>query len=112
MSPSHLFHGAEDVSVVLLEAPHPGKACEGSGELVPVEHPEVSQPDGKLPPGARPVGEHQAGGAAQREQGGRWAQEQNKEGLTIKSDYTKASCVIPCCEVYNSKPQLPYQDSL
>lgn len=56
----YLIRGAEDVRVVLLEAPQPGQASQGAGGLGPVKGPKVCQSQGQLPPGSGPVGEHQA----------------------------------------------------
>lgn len=58
--PPHLVHGAEDVGIVLLEAPDPRQPRQGPRGLVAMEHPEVGQPQGQLPPGSGPVGEHEA----------------------------------------------------
>ncbi len=58
----NLIHGAENVSVVLLETPYSGQPSERSWQLVSVQDPEVSQPQRELPPWARPVAEHQAAG--------------------------------------------------
>lgn len=58
----HLIHPAEDVSVVLLEAPNSGQTSQRSRQLVSVQDAEISQPQRELPPRARPVAEHQAAG--------------------------------------------------
>lgn len=58
----HLVHGAEDVSVILLEAANTGEASQGSRQLVPVQDTKVGHAKGQLSPGARTVIEHQAGG--------------------------------------------------
>lgn len=57
----HLLQRAENVGIVLLEAPDPRQPCQGPGGLVAVQDPKIRQAQGQLPPGARPVGEHQAG---------------------------------------------------
>jgi len=49
------------VGVVLLEAAYARQAGQRARQLVTVQHPEVGQPEGQLPPGARPVVKHQAG---------------------------------------------------
>lgn len=62
-----LVHGTEDVGVVLLEAADASQSGQGPRQLVPVQDAEVRHPQGQLPPGARPVVEHQAAGqTAQR----------------------------------------------
>lgn len=43
---------AEDVGVILLEPSDPDESCECPGQLVAMEHPKVSHPQGKFPPGA------------------------------------------------------------
>lgn len=62
----HLVHGAEDMSIVLLEAADTGESSEGTRELVPVQDAEVGHANGQLSPGARPMIEHQTG-AKERE---------------------------------------------
>lgn len=57
----HLLQSAENVGIILLEAPDPRQPCQGPGGLVAVQDPKIRQAQGQLPPGARPVGEHQAG---------------------------------------------------
>lgn len=56
----HLVHGAEDMSIVLLEAADTGEASEGSRQLVPVQDAKVGHANGQLSPGAWPVIKHQA----------------------------------------------------
>ena len=67
----HLLHCAENVGVILLEAPHSGQAGQGSWQFVPVEDPKVCQPQRKLPPRARPVAVHQTKGQPQRRKSGK-----------------------------------------
>lgn len=43
---AHLLQRAEDVSVVLLEAPDPGQPRQSARGLVAVQHPEISQAQG------------------------------------------------------------------
>lgn len=50
------------MSVILLEAAHSGQPGQRSRQLVSVEDPEIRQPQGELPPRARPVTEHQTAG--------------------------------------------------
>lgn len=56
----HLVHGAEDMSIILLEAADTGEACQSSWQLVPVQDAEVGHAKGQLSPGAWPVIKHQA----------------------------------------------------
>ncbi len=51
---------AEDVRVVLLEAPDAREALERAAELVAVQHAKVGHADGKLAVAAQPVPKHQA----------------------------------------------------
>jgi len=51
--------GAEDVGVVLLEAPDAGQPRQGAGQLVAVEHAEVRHAEGQLAPGPVPVVENE-----------------------------------------------------
>lgn len=57
----HLVHGAEDVSVVLLEAAHTSEAGQSSRQLVPVQDAKVGHANGQLPPGTWSVIKHQTG---------------------------------------------------
>lgn len=57
----HLVHGAEDMSIILLEAADAGETCQGSRQLVPVQDAKVGHAKGQLSPGARPVIKHQTG---------------------------------------------------
>lgn len=68
----HLIHGAENVSVVLLKAPHSRQPGQSSRQLVPVQDPEICQPQRQLPPRARPVTEHQAAGQKQSSLSNGW----------------------------------------
>ena len=56
----HLLGGAEDVAVVLGEAPAAQQAVYRPGALVPVDRPQLEQPDGQVPVAAlaRPVDHH------------------------------------------------------
>lgn len=63
----YLFHGTEDVCVILLESADPREASERSGELIPMKHTKISQSQGQLSPGPRPVIEHQAEGESEAE---------------------------------------------
>ena len=51
---------AEDVGVVLLEAPHAREAGQGAAELVAVQHAKVRVPQRQLPVRALAVPEHHA----------------------------------------------------
>lgn len=55
----HLIHGAEDMSVILLEAADTGEASQGSWQLIPMQDAKVRHAEGQLSPGARPVVKHQ-----------------------------------------------------
>ena len=55
-----LVRTAEDVGVVLLEPPHPGQPCQGSGKLVPVENSKVGHPEGQVLVGTDAVVEDEA----------------------------------------------------
>ena len=57
----HLVHGAEDVSIVLLEAADTSEASQGSRQLIPVQDAKVGHANGQFSPGARPVIKHQTG---------------------------------------------------
>lgn len=57
---AHLIHGAEDVSVVLLEAADACQASQSSRQLIPVQDAKVGHAQRQLSPGARPVIKHQA----------------------------------------------------
>lgn len=57
---AHLIHGAEDVSIVLLEAADAGQASQSSRQLVPVQDAKVGHAQRQLSPGARSVIKHQA----------------------------------------------------
>lgn len=67
----HLIRCTEDVSIILLEAPQPSQSPETTRGLSPVQGPEVCQSEGKLSPGSRPVGKHQAEIGVGRGQGNR-----------------------------------------
>ena len=49
---AELFRGAEDVGVVLGDAPDPEQPVEHAGPLEAVDRPELEQPDRQLPVGA------------------------------------------------------------
>lgn len=55
----HLIHGAENMGIILLEAAHTGKACQGSWQLIPVQNAKVCHAKGQLSPGAWTVIKHQ-----------------------------------------------------
>lgn len=55
----HLIHGAEDMSIILLEAANAGEASQGSRQLVSVQNTKVCHAKRQLSPGARPVIKHQ-----------------------------------------------------
>ena len=57
--PIYLPHCAEDVSVILLEAPDAGQATQSSWRLIPVKNPEVSKSDRHFPPRPWTMGKHQ-----------------------------------------------------
>lgn len=57
----HLVHGAEDMSIILLEAADTSEARQGSWQLVPVQNAKVCHANGQLSPGAWSVIKHQAG---------------------------------------------------
>lgn len=57
--PVYLPHCAEDVSVILLEAPDAGQATQSSWWLIPVKNPEVSKSDWHFPPRSWTMGKHQ-----------------------------------------------------
>lgn len=58
---TYLVHGAEDVSIILLEATDTGEARQSSWQLIPVQDTKVGHAKGQLSPGARPVIKHQTG---------------------------------------------------
>ena len=47
---SHLFKGAEDVGIILLEASNSCESRESTRDLVTMEHSKVSHPQRQLPP--------------------------------------------------------------
>jgi hypothetical protein len=51
---------AEDMCVILLEAPHARQPLESATVLVAVQHAKVGHADGQLPVAAQPVPKHQA----------------------------------------------------
>lgn len=65
---THLVHGAEYVSVILLEAPHTRETGQGSWQLVPVKNSKVGHAERQLSPGARPVIKHQTGGQKKKKE--------------------------------------------
>jgi hypothetical protein len=56
---AHLFHGAEDVSIILLESPHSGEPRQGTGELISVQDTKVGKSQRHFSPRSRAVVEHQ-----------------------------------------------------
>ena len=60
-SPAHLFWGAENVSIILLEPPPSGQSSERSRYLVAMEHTKVSHAKRQFPPRAWTMVKHQAG---------------------------------------------------
>lgn len=57
---SDLIIGAENVSIVLLETTDTGEAGKGTGNLVSVQHTEISEPDWHVSVGSDVVIEHEA----------------------------------------------------
>lgn len=55
-----LVHGAEDVSIILLEAADTGEARQSSRQLVPVQYAKICHSERQLPPGAWTMVKHQA----------------------------------------------------
>src|SRR5690606_32281746 len=55
-----LIRRAEDVRVVLAEAPHPGQAMDDAGALVPMQPPEIGHAPRQLPVASPPLRENQA----------------------------------------------------
>lgn len=58
----YLVHGTEYVRVILLESSDPRESCESPGELIPMKHAKISQPQRQLSPGPWPMIEHKAEG--------------------------------------------------
>lgn len=71
---AYLVHGAEDVSIILLEATDTGKASQGSWQLIPVQDTKVGHAKGQLSPGTRPVIKHQTGAKQTNGQSEKYAQ--------------------------------------
>lgn len=57
---AYLLHCAEDVCIILLEAPDMGQAAQSFWQFIPMKNSEVSKSNRHFPPRSRTMGKHQA----------------------------------------------------